>query len=209
MPFELGCSVATARPTLAEATLGLRRARRSSPGRRPVRAPRAPRHLLETALGLRTAAREPPTSSELGLAVIRLLEMRSPDQSPLIIVINDLQWADAGTRDVLTFVMRRLPSAGVFVLATHRTAADPPINVPRSGADAPRPARPRAALQRMRKLGHRVEAAGCGEFDTSIARPRSVATSDIGRRPESSVFSCQVCSRPTADGTRVYCLRSS
>jgi len=33
--------------------------------------PEAPRHLLETALGLRTAAREPPTSSELGLAVIR------------------------------------------------------------------------------------------------------------------------------------------
>ncbi len=65
---ERGYTVATARPTLAEATLGfavladlLRRADLS------VR-PDAPRHVLETALGQRAATHEPPTSSELGRA---------------------------------------------------------------------------------------------------------------------------------------------
>src|SRR5687767_3507947 len=79
-----------------------------------------PRNVLETALGLRRASGEPPTTSEIGHALLRLLDARTPDQAPLVLVIDDLQCVDAATRELLTFIARRLPRAGVCVLASQR-----------------------------------------------------------------------------------------
>ena len=47
--------------------------------------------------------------------------MRDVHQSaPVVMVLEDLQWADAATLDVLRIVARRVESVGALILATHR-----------------------------------------------------------------------------------------
>ena len=120
-----GCTVAMTRPTPADSTMGfaaladlLRRADLT-----PL--PEASQQVLERALGLRTPTGEPPTPSQLGQAMLHLLDARMPDQPPLIVVIDDWQWVDVATRQLLTFIARRLPPAGVCLIATQRAAAEP------------------------------------------------------------------------------------
>ncbi len=52
--------------------------------------------------------------------VTSLLERLSADR-PLVLVIEDLHWADASTRDLLRFAVRALGSARVMIIATHRS----------------------------------------------------------------------------------------
>jgi DNA-binding CsgD family transcriptional regulator len=121
----LGHRVATARPTAAEAPLafaGLGDLVRGfdpdvlSPGRRRA---------LDVALGREPGEGDPPQAHELGAALVELVEHVAAG-TPLVAVIDDLQWLDAATRDVLTFALRRLPATGVCVLVARRTGADAP-----------------------------------------------------------------------------------
>lgn len=57
-----------------------------------------------------------------------LAELRSHDE-PVVVVLEDLQWADEATLDLLRFVARRLESLPCLVLATYRDGlpADHPL----------------------------------------------------------------------------------
>lgn len=48
------------------------------------------------------------------------------DRGPLFLCIDDVQWLDAQTADVLTFAARRLPPAGIGLLLTLRTDVGTP-----------------------------------------------------------------------------------
>src|SRR5947207_12309209 len=60
----------------------------------------------------RTEARPHEFAAEL------LHELR--ERVPVVMVLEDLQWADAATLDVLRIVARRVESVGALILATHR-----------------------------------------------------------------------------------------
>ena len=53
-------------------------------------------------------------------AVARLCE-RASEQGPLVLVIEDIHWADESTRHLLRFLVRALTDAAVLVIATYRT----------------------------------------------------------------------------------------
>jgi len=62
----------------------------------------------------------PAVPQAVALAVSTLLRMLSARQ-PVLIALDDLQWLDAHTAEVVGFALRRLPLAGVGVVATLRT----------------------------------------------------------------------------------------
>jgi DNA-binding CsgD family transcriptional regulator/predicted negative regulator of RcsB-dependent stress response len=62
------------------------------------------------------------TSSQLRLfeALLRLMHHAAAD-APLVLVLEDMHWADASTRGLLVFLAHNLRSAGVVVVATFRS----------------------------------------------------------------------------------------
>ncbi|MEV6521388.1 AAA family ATPase [Longispora sp. NPDC051575] len=54
--------------------------------------------------------------------VLTVLE-RAAENRPLVLVLEDLHWADASSRELLTFLVAHLGHSGVFVLGTHRAPA--------------------------------------------------------------------------------------
>src|SRR5256885_434393 len=60
----------------------------------------------------RTEARPHEFAAEL------MRELR--ERAPVVIVLEDLQWADAATLDVLRLLARRVESVGALILCTHR-----------------------------------------------------------------------------------------
>ncbi|MGO1050145.1 ATP-binding protein [Crossiella sp. CA198] len=86
----------------------------------PVRAglsglPAGQRAALGTALGL--ADGPAPEVSLVGLAVVNLLA----ETAPLAVLLDDVQWLDQASQEVLTFVARRLCSEPAVLIATRRT----------------------------------------------------------------------------------------
>ena len=77
------------------------------------------RRALETALLLRDPDGPPPELRLLGVALLSLLRTLAQD-APVLLGLDDVQWVDASSADVLTFVLRRLESEPVGVLATVR-----------------------------------------------------------------------------------------
>lgn len=75
--------------------------------------PQPQRTALETVFGMRTG--EPPERFLVGLAVLTLLSIAAEDK-PLLCVIDDAQWVDQGSLQVLGFVARRLLAESVAVL---------------------------------------------------------------------------------------------
>jgi tetratricopeptide (TPR) repeat protein len=63
---------------------------------------------------------DPATQAELFAALLRLLE-HVGRQEPLVLVIEDLHWADRSTQDLLKFLVRGLRQAAVLVVLTYRT----------------------------------------------------------------------------------------
>ena len=62
-----------------------------------------------------------PAQGKLRLfeAVLELLRIAA-DGDGLLLVVEDLQWADTSTRDLLDYLSRRLHNAGILMLATYR-----------------------------------------------------------------------------------------
>jgi len=100
--------------------------------------------------------------------VTSLLE-RVAAERPLVVVVEDLQWADSATRDLLRFMVRGLRDARLLLLATYRT------DELRRG----HPLRPLLAeLDRLRQV-HRIEVPRLG-LDDVLIQVRGL----LGREPE-------------------------
>ena len=72
-------------------------------------------------LGRPSAAGGDPTQAKLRMFEAILLLLRDAARNrALLLVLEDLQWADPGTRELLDYMTRRLRSTNVLVLATYR-----------------------------------------------------------------------------------------
>ena len=75
---------------------------------------------------LRENERRPPNPHAVALAFTTLVR-RLAEQRPVLIAIDDIQWLDAQTAQVIAFAARRLPAAGVGLLLTLRTEPGGPL----------------------------------------------------------------------------------
>jgi len=109
------------------------------------RVPGPQREALGVAFGLLSAA-APPDRFLIGLGVLSLLADAAADR-PLLLAVDDAQWLDEATADVLAFVARRVRPIPVAVLLA-ATEPAPGLRaldgLPglRLGAEPPAPARP-------------------------------------------------------------------
>ncbi|PZF84686.1 ATP-binding protein [Jiangella anatolica] len=76
---------------------------------------------LGTAFGLRSG--RPPDRFLVGLAVLTLLSEHADDR-PLICLIDDAQWLDRASAEVLAFVARRLAADAIAMVFAARTTDD-------------------------------------------------------------------------------------
>src|SRR5262245_5310520 len=84
------------------------------------------RRALETALLIREPDGPPPEVRLLGLALLSVLRALTRD-GPLLLSLDDVQWVDPSSAEVLRFVLRRLEDEPVGVYATVRGR---PVGVP-------------------------------------------------------------------------------
>src|SRR5580765_2867517 len=82
---------------------------------------------LRTAFGL--ASGRPPDRFFVGLAVLNLLSDVAEEQ-PLLGVVDDEQWLDRGSADVLAFVARRLGAESVGLIFAARDISDDLAGLP-------------------------------------------------------------------------------
>ena len=85
------------------------------------RLPDPQRDALAVAFGLRSGAA--PEQFLLGLAVLSLLSAAAGER-PLLCVVDDAQWLDQASAQILAFVARRLPVAPVGIVFGTRDHAD-------------------------------------------------------------------------------------
>lgn len=92
------------------------------------------REALEIALLLRPAGEEPPAARAIGLATLTALRGWLSEQ-PVLVAIDDVQWLDEASREVLAFALRRLPAGSLSLLVAARTEA--PADPLTAGAPPP------------------------------------------------------------------------
>ena len=85
------------------------------------RLPEPQRDALQTAFGLSSGSRSDPFL--VGLAVLTLFSNAAEEQ-PLVCLVDDAQWLDHGSAQVLGFVARRLEAESVFMLFAERDAEE-------------------------------------------------------------------------------------
>jgi DNA-binding CsgD family transcriptional regulator/Tfp pilus assembly protein PilF len=83
------------------------------------RLPPVQRRALEIALLLRGPEGAPPEARVLGLALVSALRALARER-PVLLALDDVQWVDPSSAEVLAFVLRRLEDEPVGVLATVR-----------------------------------------------------------------------------------------
>src|SRR5690242_17835520 len=84
------------------------------------------RRALETALLIREPDEVFPDTRVLALALLSSVRVLA-EERPVVIALDDAQWLDASSAEVLTFMLRRLDAEPVAVLATVRGR---PVEVP-------------------------------------------------------------------------------
>jgi DNA-binding CsgD family transcriptional regulator len=89
---------------------------------------------LRTALGLADGPR--PEIYLVGMAVLNLLAQAASTR-PLLLVVDDLQWLDVNSQEVLAFVARRLESEPIVLVAAFRD--DEPSRMDTAGLPTLRP----------------------------------------------------------------------
>lgn len=91
----------------------------------PVDRPALAHWLPELAIG---AGDEPGETDRIRLfgEILTLLE-RSAVARPLIVVLEDLHWADDSSRDLLAFLVANLAQPGVLLVGTYRPGPDEPL----------------------------------------------------------------------------------
>jgi DNA-binding CsgD family transcriptional regulator len=77
------------------------------------------RRALEIALLVREPEGPPPEVRVLGVALVAAVSSLAQD-GPVVVALDDVQWVDASSADVLGFMLRRLDGQPVGVLATVR-----------------------------------------------------------------------------------------
>jgi class 3 adenylate cyclase len=75
--------------------------------------------LAETASPANNGAETPDTRLRLFEAILALLGLASEERG-LLLIVEDLHWADASTRELLDYITRRLRNQRMLVLATYR-----------------------------------------------------------------------------------------
>lgn len=92
------------------------------------------RRALEHALLIRESNGATPEARVIGLALVSVMQALMRD-GPVLLAIDDAQWVDESSADVLRFVLRRLGSLPVGVLATVRgRPVEAPFELERSFA---------------------------------------------------------------------------
>jgi DNA-binding CsgD family transcriptional regulator len=81
------------------------------------RLPSPQRSALLTALGMRAGT--PPDMFLVALATLNLID-EVGDESPIVLAADDVQWLDAPTTSVLTFIARRLESTHILLIIALR-----------------------------------------------------------------------------------------
>ena len=89
--------------------------------------PAPQRQALETVFGMRSGA--PPDRFLVGLAALSLLSTVSEDR-PLLCLIDDAQWLDRASAQVLGFVARRLVAEAIVLVFGTRRAGDELLGLP-------------------------------------------------------------------------------
>jgi DNA-binding CsgD family transcriptional regulator len=84
------------------------------------------RHALEVALLLDEEAADPPDQQSVALGLLAMLR-RLADGGPLVVAIDDVQWLDATSAQVLRFAMRRVDDGPIAFLVAWRTSAGAPV----------------------------------------------------------------------------------
>lgn len=91
------------------------------------RLPARQRLALLTAFGMAEDAAEVPDRFLIALAVLELLS-GAAERSPLLVVVDDAQWLDQSTADVLGFVARRVQHEPIGVFMAIRDGVETPFN---------------------------------------------------------------------------------
>ena len=123
-----GFSAVAARPAEAEtsfayAALGdLLRERSDALEGLPARL----RQALEVALLLDDGAPEAPDQQSVALGLLATFK-RLADDGPLVVAIDDVQWLDPTSAQVLRFAIRRVDDGPIAFLVAWRTAGDAPV----------------------------------------------------------------------------------
>ena len=87
--------------------------------------PRPQRTALSLAFGLDAGARddgEPPAAPDIFLTALATLDLlaEAAASSPILVIVEDAQWLDAATADVLAFVARRIEDEPIVLLFAAR-----------------------------------------------------------------------------------------
>ncbi len=116
---------------------------------------------LDTALLLEVlgygerSAIDPLSRQRVLLRLLRRILAAYTERSPLLIVAEDLHWADPASVALLTEVARDMPSRRCLLLSTSRPGPLPPWDArrdqPRSAAPGRRPSAGRGRLRRARR----------------------------------------------------------